>query len=325
MEKLLMNYLIKNNISIQQGDIYAPLLFDKILILDKNDYKHSLIRGFTEFFCTIIRNSHIEKRAFGKISEGFQGEKDKVLIYREIIKKEVYARLLQAFKINPDYRSEYPQLYRFIVKTLYRLDELNLYTPLDRTLSFQDAGELITQVAKDILKSKNYVMTGSFALSLQGSIYRNYNAESGLHDVDIISNKTIYEMMQYIDTLKYNVIKVYHNHRKIICLIIPDEAILYEYLIKNGSLVYYTIHDKEGKEIGGFEYSQQRGRFVKWGCTSLLLDFVHRPLEQINKAIPIVLEEQTIKVEHYRAILDVKIQMDRLKDSMDYAVFKPSG
>lgn len=323
METLLVNYLIKNNITIQHGDKYVPLLFDKILIVDSQDYINSLIKGFTEFFCLIIRNSHIEKRAFGKISENFQEEKEKLHIYREIIKKEVHSRLLQTFKIQTDYRSEYPNLYRFVVKTLYRLDELNLYTPLDRTLTFRDAGELITNVTKDVLKNTDYVMTGSFALSLQGSIYRNYNAESGLHDVDIISNKGIYEMMEYIDTLSYNVIKVYHNYRKIICLIIPDGAILYEYLIKNGSMVYYTIHDKEGKEIGGFEYSQQRGRFVKWGCTSLLLDFVHRPLEQINKAITIPLEGQNIRVEHYRAILGVKIEMNRLKDSMDYAVFKP--
>lgn len=316
MKNILLEFLAKNNITVIESNKYNADILNKVLEINMDEEIENLCRGFSTFFCVIVRNSHIEKRAVEKLEDRPLSE------VRIIFEQEVYRRLLQIFHITDDYSSEYPNLYRFIVKTMYRIGELNIYKPLDRPLSFVEVDEIIPTMAANILKNPEYVMTGSFALSLQGSIYRNYNAESGLHDIDVISANGIYTMMQYIDTLPGNIIKVYHNHRKIVCLMIPEDCTISEYLIKGSSLVYYTIVNKEGKEVGGFEFSERRARFVKWGVTSLLLDFVQRPQEQINKAIEIEFKGNSMKIEHYSSILKVKLEMDRLKDSMDYAVFK---
>lgn len=304
----LIKFLELHNIQVILGNNLDININNKILNLRESRLDESLSIGFTKFFSVLIRNSFIERNLF-KI---FDSE-DKEYV-NKLICEELEGHIRWRLGLTQDYKSNYPQLFFYVRNFLFNIDTMYLFKPLNDLLTI-DSNRLVLQTLNNINKNSRYVLTGSHALCLQGSVYRdNY---SGINDLDIITDKDFCTIDSEIQSTIQNIIRIHSNDYKILYLVIPNGCKLHEYHIKDGSLVYYSL-TKNDKEVGWYEWSDRRNRFIKSGEYGLLLDIVKRPTEQINEAIKI----DGIHLEHYSNILKVKLEMDRLKDTMDYCQFK---
>jgi hypothetical protein len=316
MKENIINFIERHFIKIVYSGCTKLDLNNKILTINTEDEENSIIETFPILFSTFCKSSFVEKKIMTLLDTD-----DKDLVHSTLV-KEVEGHLKWRLGKTKEYRSDNPQLFFVIRSLLFNLNTLHLYKPLYDEFNFEATGDFNKSVAKSILKDNNYVLTGSYALSLQGSIYRDLS--TGICDIDIITSKGVYEIIRDIDERFTNIVKVYTNKEKVLCLAIPENVTLAEYHIVNGSLFFYVLKEKDSdREVGWFEYSQRKeGTFLKSGEKALLIDIVSRPKGQIDKAVDFKLDEMNIKAEHYSAILDVKLTQGRTKDIMDYTQYK---
>lgn len=312
----LREYLELNHVTIVEDEFYYSDIYNKKLTLYVDDLEESIIKGFTTFFCHFSKNSQLETE--GMEITGITDRRE----YREIIYDEIYSATRFLVDGNFVQESPYPNLFPNIVKSIKENLKSFIFPIEGYQLKMESRLEnLITKILRG---RREYLLTGSLALSLQGSLYRDTKGGLELHDIDIVTLGTTLDVLRNLDKLKYNIKVLYFDRKRVKCLYYPRNVTLYKYTIKRGFPASYTLRGEDGRVVGGLTYTKEGG-YTKWGVQTIAIEFTVKDITDFPKLIEKEILGTKIMITHYSSIFKMKLEMNRPKDIKDYALFKPFG
>jgi len=177
------------------------------------------------------------------------------------------------------------------------------------------------------LSSKDIILTGSLALSAQGTIYRD--KEYGPHDLDFISPRMDENEVNSIILKKYpNAKKIYSFPKKefkVMTYIIPPENTIVNSIKRDNKtkVVFYNLKNNKGDIVGDYN-SNTDGSEESFGEKAIIVDiFLDKRDKKIinydfktkdgrNKSISLV---------GSKSIFDAKDKLNREKDKFDKSNF----
>ncbi len=209
---------------------------------------------------------------------------------------------------------------------------LQQYTP--ESVNFEEMlknNPLAENVLHTLLDDSIF-LTGSLALSPQGTIFRNGNKR--IHDLDLVApGYTENQLDSKVFSLYSNAKKVYsYNNNKseekyrIVTYIIPPNNVIVNDVNKTkGRINFYNLKNKKGEIVGDYSFNLD-GTEETNGAEGLLLDFF---LEKENNRKTVSYElttipgkSKTILLADYKNTFEAKKALNRPKDQADELNFQ---